>query len=276
MKNIVWLASYPKSGNTWLRLFLSALMNNDQLKLNEFKSDGIFSSRSIFSSFTDLDSTYLTFDEVNRMIPHVYQQLSKENEHRNIFLKIHDAYSFNTIPSGNTKCAIYLVRNPLDIVASFANHLNKNIQQIINFMIDDNAWLVKQNNNENDHNYFPLFIGNWSYHVESWAFAQLPFPVKVIKYEDMVKNPLSTFTEIVDFIGIRVSPHDISKAIQETHFNNLRKKEAEKGFSESSKNGNPFFRFGKAGRWKIELTNEQAECIIKQHAKTMSLFDYTY
>ena len=86
-QKIVWLASYPKSGNTWFRAFLTTLLNEGELDINEMKTDGIFSSRQILEAFTDLDSTYLYADEVKTLIPEVFVDLESFYQKENLFYK---------------------------------------------------------------------------------------------------------------------------------------------------------------------------------------------
>ena len=87
LKKIVWLASYPKSGNTWFRAFLTALLNDGDLDINQMKTDGIFSSRFIFDNSTDLDSTYLYDEEVKNMLPEVFCDMAQCIKKRTCLLK---------------------------------------------------------------------------------------------------------------------------------------------------------------------------------------------
>src|ERR1700744_765885 len=126
-KKIIWLASYPKSGNTWFRAFLTALLGDGDLNINMMKTDGIFSSRGIFDDATDMDSTYLYDDEVKQALPEVFTHVVSQYAKPRLFVKIHDAYTMSVdgtpiIPAEPTLCALYFIRNPLDVAGSFANH----------------------------------------------------------------------------------------------------------------------------------------------------------
>lgn len=92
---IVWLASYPKSGNTWFRAFLTALLGDGDLNINQMRTDGIFSSRHIFDDATDMDSTYLYDSEVKQMLPDVFTHVVSQYAKPKLFVKVHDAYSIN-------------------------------------------------------------------------------------------------------------------------------------------------------------------------------------
>src|SRR5690554_5847280 len=156
-KKIVWLASYPKSGNTWFRAFLSALLGDGELNINEMKTDGIFSSRGIFDSCTDLDSTYLRDEEIKVLLPDVFCNVAAEYEKERLFIKIHDAYTYNQfeqpiVPTQPSYGALYFIRNPLDIVASLANHNGSTIDQAITLMNNSKGCLARQRNNLNVNN----------------------------------------------------------------------------------------------------------------------------
>ena len=277
-KKIVWLASYPKSGNTWFRAFLTALMNNGELNINEIKTNGMFSSRQIFSAFTDIDSTYLYDEEAKILQPEVFNQLSNEYEQERTFIKVHDAYTFNSvmqpiIPTQGTLCAIYFIRNPLDIAGSLANHNSISIDTAVNSLIKDDFTLARQDGNFNNFNQFRQFLSNWSFHVESWT-SILPFPVKVIKYEDMVQNPYETFSKAIDFLGLSYNPESIYKAIEASSFNNLKQQELANKFKEVLSIDNPFFRKGSINNWEDELNKTQISLLAKKHKKIMTLFNY--
>src|ERR1700742_3075872 len=93
-KKIVWLASYPKSGNTWFRTFLTALLNDGDLDINHIKTDGIFSSKETFENATDLDPAYLYDSEAKDLQTEVYRYLEQFSQKENMFVKIHDAYNY--------------------------------------------------------------------------------------------------------------------------------------------------------------------------------------
>ncbi|MGZ3874703.1 MAG: sulfotransferase domain-containing protein [Mucilaginibacter sp.] len=277
-KKIVWLASYPKSGNTWFRAFLTALLGDGDLNINEMKTDGIFSARGIFDSCTDLDSTYLRDEEVKLLQPEVYCHLAKEYEKERLFVKVHDAYTYNElnqpiIPTPPTLCAIYLIRNPLDVVASLANHNGSTIDAAIKLMNNPKGTLARQKGNLNVNNQFSQLMLDWSGHAESWT-AQTGFPVLAVRYEDMLADPLATFSRAVAFMGVDTTADKILKAIEETRFDKLKAQEAAGGFKEKNPRSESFFRSGSKGNWEKELTAAQAESILTHHADVMRKYNY--
>jgi hypothetical protein len=276
--NIIWLASYPKSGNTWFRAFLSALLNdNEQVDINGLKMNAIFASREIFDAFTDLDSASLYDEEVKEKIPWVYQQLSDESLAPR-YIKVHDAYTFNSaqqpiIPTDATICAIYFIRNPLDLAASFANHISASLDHAIGIMNNPNGCLCAQKNNLNTNKQFRQLMLSWSMHVKSWT-NHSAFPVMVVRYEDMLNDTFNTFAAMTDFIGLKATPEKIRVCIEQVGFEKLQEKESESGFREKLPKTKQFFRSGKAGNWKHELTREQALSIVQHHYEMMKQFSY--
>jgi hypothetical protein len=276
-KKIVWLASYPKSGNTWFRAFLTALLNDGEVDINDMETDGIFSSRQIFDLCTDLDSTCLTDEEVKLLQPDVFNCLAAITNKERLFIKVHDAYTYNQlhkpiIPVESTFCAIYIIRNPLDVACSFASHLDRTIDEAIHIMNNPNGILVKQKDNLNINNQFIQLMHSWSGHVESWT-EQSGIPLLIIRYEDLFNDPLTLFTQAVRFIGLTANAGQIKKATSASSFSQLKWNENEKGFRERI-TSNTFFRKGKSGNWKNELNNEQINNIISRHGKLMQLYNY--
>lgn len=277
-KKVIWLASYPKSGNTWFRAFLTALFGNGCLDINEMKRDAIFSSRDIFEHSTDLDSTWLYDEEVKLLQPEIFTEVSSHYKKDRLFIKIHDAYILNKaekpiVPAEPTLCALYFIRNPLDIVASLANHNGSTIDEAIKLMNDTEGCFARQSRNRNTNNQFRQLMFDWSGHVKSWTDG-LPFPVMVIRYEDMLLDTAKIFKKAIDFVGLNVIEDAVMQAINESSFEKLKEKENKDGFREKNKRSPSFFRSGSMGNWELELTDEQAKNITDLHGQVMKVYDY--
>jgi len=277
-ENIIWLASYPKSGNTWFRAFLSVLLNDGDLDINQMKITGIFSSKVLFENFTDLDPAYLYDSEAKALQTEVFMHLAQFFQKKDLFIKIHDAYTYRNddqplVPSLCTRCAIYFIRNPLDVVGSFANHIGGTIDEAIRLMNKSDCALAVQPDNYNLNNQFKQLMLSWSGHVESWT-AGLPFPVMVIRYEDMIADTYVAFSKALTFMGIAAAKEQIEAAIAASTFEQLQKKEQEKGFYEKNIKSPVFFRKGKAGNWKNELTESQIADITANHKAVMTRYNY--
>lgn len=270
-KQIVWLASYPKSGNTWFRSFLTALLKEKEVDLNQMVSDGIFSGKNYMENILDLNSDYLSRQQIESYQRITFSHLSATSKKR-LFIKVHDAFTYSQvdglplIPEKPTQMAVYLLRNPLDVVLSLANHIGKSTEKAMGkYIINPFGSLA------NEQFYQPL--GTWSMHVESWL-EKPAFPVHFMRYEDMKAKPFETFKAAVEAIGMEVTDEQIQGAIEATEFEKLQKKEQEKGFKEKAIPTSNFFFKGQVGRWKEELTPAQIERIRTVNEPMMRYFGY--
>lgn len=276
-KKIIWLASYPKSGNTWFRVFLSNLLSNDDkpADINNLYNTPIASSRQIFDDLTGLSSSELTYNEIENLRPEVYKQIAIEAEDI-IYQKIHDAYHLTSkgnflIPTEYSKGIIYFVRNPLDVAISFAHHSNCSIAKSITNMSNANYSFCAKN--DKLQNQLVQKLDTWSNHVESWL-NQKNIPVYLMRYEDMISDTFNTFKKAADFIGIKASDEQIQKAIKHSSIDELQKQERVNGFKEKSQNSESFFRKGEVNNWKDILSKEQINDIINKNSEVMKRLGY--
>jgi aryl sulfotransferase len=276
MSGIYWLASYPKSGNTWFRTFLSNFHSNGEqpVVINELDSDIIASARAWLDDVLGFDTADLSDAEIERLRPSVYDWGSQDAEVG--YHKIHDAYTYT--PTGeplvgreSIRGAVYILRNPLDVASSAANHWHKSVDASIQRM---NAQThLSQMRRKGLHAQVPQQLLSWSQHVLSWVDAP-GLNVKVIRYEDMLNDALNTFRSAIQFLQLPDDIARIQKAIRFSDFKELARQEAEKGFGEKPPKAEKFFRKGQSGAWREELTPEQVERIIADHAEVMQRFGY--
>ena len=139
-KNIVWLASYPKSGNTWFRIFLSNLFSDSHppVNINDLTETTISSNRSIIDSYLGIHSSELTAEEIDKLRPQVFKRFSDEKE-GTAYVKTHEAWTLNSrgnpiFPEEITEGVIYLIRNPLDIAISYSYHNSESIDETISLL----------------------------------------------------------------------------------------------------------------------------------------------
>jgi aryl sulfotransferase len=267
--NIVWLASYPKSGNTWLRIFLANLVqgNNDfENPIINLPLSSIASNRRLFDEAVGYPSSDLYHDEIAALRSTAYQYISPEID-KTYYMKIHDAYQ----PSRASQKAIYLIRNPLDVVVSFAAHRNRSIDETLQFMSKMDAKLARKKSGLSQQLCQPLL--SWRRHVLSWV-DNPDIPVHVVRYEDMLTNPLATFTGVIVFLGLSFDSLSIQRAFQLSDFEHLKKYEAKHGFNEKSAKAKCFFRQGQSGGWRSILTERQVASIRQKHADVMRRFGY--
>ncbi|MGE5458833.1 MAG: sulfotransferase domain-containing protein [Methanobacterium sp.] len=276
MAELIWLASYPKSGNTWFRIFISNLLSgkDEPVNINDLLTDGIASNRNLFDDLVGIEASDLTFDEIDFIRPDIYRRMIDESD-KNLYIKIHDAYTLLTdgrplFPKHKAK-AIYLIRNPLDVAVSFSYHLSASIDKTIANMENDAFAFCSMNNRL--HNQLRQKLLSWSNHVVSWVDNDI-MPVEVIRYEDMKSQPLETFKRAVDFIGLPCEEQKIMKAIQFSDFKVLKQQEEKDTFYERPPQAESFFRQGSSGDWINHLSDEQTNRIINAHKEIMQRFGY--
>jgi len=275
-----WLASYPKSGNTWFRAFLANLLNeaDTPVSINELHTGNIASARGWIDDVLGFDTADLSPQEILRLRPIAYDWLFRDAT-QYAYHKIHDAFlsvdgeqdGRPLFAGGDILGALYFVRNPLDVAISYAHHCSVSIDQAIEFMGDANHCMAKSERRLVDQLAQPLLT--WSQHVLSWVDAP-HIPVLTIRYEDMHADGHNTFSRASQFLR---QPHDavrIEKAMQKSSFEELKQQELREGFRERSQKAESFFRNGKVGDWRERLSPQQIEKIIREHFDVMRRFDY--
>lgn len=273
MGGIVWLASYPKSGNTWVRAFLANLfLNPDQPvdinRLHEFAfgdARADFFERVSGKKLEDMDD-----DELHRLRPKVHRLIAAARP-ETVFAKTHNAsLSIGGVPlitAEVTAGAIYVVRNPLDVTVSYAHHFGLTIDQTIEAMASEANHVLTIGRNV-----FQV-ITSWSAHVASWTEAP-GLMCHVVRYEDMSRTPVKTFGEMMKFLRLPPDPARLKKAIRFSSFETLAKQERKHGFIEQSKNVDRFFRKGRVADWRQALSPAQVEAVIANQKETMIKFGY--
>lgn len=276
-KGIFWLASYPKSGNTWFRIVLANLMNTsaNSVDLNQLNTGAIASARGWVDEALGFDSAILSHDELDQLRPAAYKWHSEQNNQVG-YHKIHDAYThinsgMPLIPTEGCLGALYFIRNPLDVVISFANHSCCSIDQAIENMSNQTFAFCKGKHKQ--HNQLRQWLLSWSLHVNSWATVQ-DINVLMIRYEDMKLNTLATFTKAIEFLQLGSSQEDIQRALANASIEKLQQQEVHSGFNEKPAKVGRFFRKGIVGDWQETLTPGQINRIVSDHGEMMQQFGY--
>ena len=292
MTRTIWLASYPKSGNTWFRIFVANLSAKagKPADINDLQESGaIASARGQFDHLLLIDSGLLTHEETDCLRPRVYEELARGAEDDEYdkpqdalpvrFVKVHDAYTVT--PTGEPLLAgrrgadgaIVIVRDPRDIAPSLANHNNSSIDAAIAFMNDHRAGFCVKRNRQ--HSQLRQQMPTWSGHIASWL-DQADIPVHLVRYEDIQADTFGTFRRALDFAGQPASAEDIQRAVGFADFAELRRQEEDAGFRETLPRdlGATFFRRGEVGGWRDELSAEQVARIEAAHAPMMRRLGY--
>jgi len=276
-KNMVWLASYPKSGNTWFRIFLSNLFSDslDPININDLTKTPISSDRNLIDTYLGMHSSELTHEEIDNLRPEVFNKISEEISELS-YHKTHDAWTLNSkgrpiFPAEITRGVMYIIRNPLDLAISYAYHNGETIDQTISLLNNNDARIASKKNKLNTQT--QQILTSWSDHVISWI-DQSKLPVHIIRYEDMLDDPLRTFGAALEFLQLGYTESDIIRAIKNSSFNILKEMETDDDFKERSIKSESFFRKGKSGEWKARLSEPQIHKIVSHHKETMQRFGY--
>lgn len=275
--NIVWLASYPKSGNTWFRIFLANLFADKDVPqdINKLEiSTPVAASRGLFANVAGWSSSALNLSELRLLQPSVYRQLSAQQK-ESCYLKTHEAYTKNAsnqfihAPEAS-QAVLYFVRNPLDVCLSWANHCGISTDRSIQQMAHS-QWLAGKKAIGNSQ--YAQQTLSWSQHVLTWT-QQADMPCLVMRYEDMLAKPEKTFSQAVSFLGLEYSMQQIEKALRFSRFDQLKQQEQQSGFAEKPDKSKAFFRQGKANAWQNELTEVQVQRLLESHGAVMQTFGY--
>ena len=214
---ITWLASYPKSGNTWMRVFLTNLRRGGTTPadINDLDPTIGASGREVFDRLLGYDTANLTHDEIDALRPDVYTHLAAHAD-TPLICKVHDAYTHlpdgrPLFPTTAASVVIYLVRNPLDVSVSLAHHNQMaGIDPAIDLMRDPQATLGARTRT----GAFRQQLLSWSGHVRSWVDAP-ELAVHVVRYEDLLSRPVETFSAAATFVGLAVTPDAVARALAE-------------------------------------------------------------
>lgn len=272
-KNIVWLASYPKSGNTWTRIFLANYLLNRQepMPINQVHRLGI--GDSIAKTYRMVAGGPIDTRDLRGMLalrPKVLNGITGNGADVN-FVKTHNirdiAMGVELVPTPLTKAAVYILRNPLDVIPSYARHYGLTHEQTAEAMERDDHLA------HGDAETVPQYLGNWSRHVKSWT-GRTPFPVLALRYEDLKADPETSFSRLLEHIGVPVDAERLSRAIRFSSFEEVSRQETETGFVEKSPTAERFFHGGRSGGWRETLTPEIIERVTKAHGSTMRAHGY--
>jgi len=276
---IIWLASYPKSGNTWLRMFLRAyfLSKDKKFSINDEGDAGY--ETNTFPNIEILKEKKINYNKFEEIVKNWLELQKFINLNNKInFLKTHNGnFNINGFPftnTENTAGGIYIVRDPRDVALSLSNHFNISHQEAVDNMKNMQHYEFYDVNLSKG--FKRTIMGNWPSNYNSWRYYQ-GRDIHLVKYEDMIKEPTNTFYKILKYINLFKSfdldEKKIKNAIETTSFKNLSKMENEKGFKELG-SGSNFFRKGKIGDWQESLEPRLAKEIENNFKKEMKELGY--
>ncbi len=272
---LYWLASYPKSGNSWMRILLTNYLadGDEPADINRLGAGRITSARQVFDDNVGVEASDLTQDEMERYRPAVYDRISVQADEP-IFIRIHDAVTRTpgghlTLSKAASAGVIYLLRNPLDIAVPLAHHKSSSVAKMVTKMGDPTFHFVEAPM----HHPLVQRLSTWSGHVTSWV-DEPGLRVLVVRYEDLHDDALGAFADLIRFCGLDDDPARIAKAVDFSRFERTKAQEETHGYAGKSERASSFFRKGVVGSWRESLTPDLVDRLIADHGDVMRRFGY--
>ena len=269
---IIWLASYPKSGNTWLRIFLENLFRNTQSPADINDLSVVKFSDNSFSLYETVSGKSLRNENdsnIHKLRNQVQKYMGSHSE--TVFAKTHNAVmNFENSPLiwlEHLAGVVYVIRNPLDMLISFSDHYNLTIDDTIEAISSPYHRI-----NSTEKGIFQI-LGGWSNHYYSWFSVENLSPL-CLRYEDMIQNPVKSFGKLTKFLGLPKDTPRLKRAIRNSSFQVVSQQETRSGFAEQSRAGHKFFRQGKVGSYRRVLSGDQIAKVIDNHGELMVEIGY--
>ncbi|MFM7362521.1 MAG: sulfotransferase domain-containing protein [Cyanobacteriota bacterium] len=289
-----YLASYPKSGNTWCRVFITELrrlagldsqaataaaqQEERELRLNRDLATGsIVSSRHWLDDQLGIDSSDLRWSELDKLRGRVGHQRALYAECLR-YHKVHDAFvsadsgGRPVVPVEGCKGAVVVIRHPADVAVSLSHFFSWDLERCVAFQLNEQAALCRSSKRGGQQ--VRQFMGSWANHVRSWMDQDL-IPVLLLRYEDVLAQPEQEFSRLAQFLDLPAEQALIAEAVANTRFDKLRAKEEEEGgFHERPEGCERFFRSGRSGEGQERLSVEQWGQMQDRFRETLSRFRY--
>jgi len=281
---IIWISSYPKSGNTWLRTLISAYY---------YSEDGIFKEDLLKNItqfpdkfyFKDFDYNPSIVADTSKFWIEAQKKINHDKKIR--FFKTHNFYgsinNINFTDKKNSLGCIYIVRDPRNVITSLKNHYELDYNEALKFMLSEKKYLCDFRNPGNFSDF--QFISSWEKNYQTWKY-QKDFPVKIVRYEDLLKDTNEVFRDLIKFINIllenneKIKEKKFKNAISSTTFEKLKNYEKKKGFDEAvfskyEKKKVPFFNLGPKNNWNKILDKNLQQDLFNIFSKNLTELGYS-
>ncbi len=284
---IIWLASYPKSGNTWLRFFIISLLlkENNEVSLKDLEEIKQFPTNYHYKNFNISKSNLGNLNEISKHWINAQKVINSDNKIR--FFKTHNALLKidNNIFTNeeNTLGTIHIVRDPRNVISSINNHFHhKSVEESKEFILDERKGIFNKSKIEQNSIFtLPQVIGSWKTHYNSWKLIRKNY--LLVKYEDLIEKPEAEFKRIANYLEpllkVKFTNENITKAIKLSSFDRLKKIEKKDGFLESVTNSETgkketFFNLGPKNDWKKILNKNISDEICRKFKIEMKELGY--
>ncbi|MEM6482540.1 MAG: sulfotransferase domain-containing protein [Pseudomonadota bacterium] len=270
LRRIIWLASYPKSGNTWVRSLLAHyfMPPGQAPDINNLRR---FTTADVRQDFYDLAAGRpfigSSIEDWLKVRPEALRLIAKSKQGKH-FVKTHCSpiivQNTHIILPEVTAGAIYVLRNPFDVVPSFARHTSASIDDAIERMCNTETFMGT------DTGIYDI-LGRWDDHITRWTSAP-GLPIHVVRYEDLLGKPAQAMQDLLKFLSIKPESPKIARAVKATRFETMKKQEEKDGFHERPAHMESFFTRGKAGGWRDDLTPAQVGRIRDEFAPVLQKY----
>ena len=274
---IIWLASYPKSGNTWVRILINQLLHFDEKNRNVLENLDNIELYPKISQFSGLSENLSNRENVVRNWVNSQERICADKKTR--IFKTHnvlggfgkDQFTNNKLTLG----VIHIVRDPRNVISSILNHYSlETLEEAKKFIFEKNNWIGGLN-------HLDTFISSWAIHYQSWKSFKKNY--LLIKYENLIKDPKYELIKISkylrEFFPHKLSERSLEIILDKSSFQNLKSLEKSGKFKEqitSKSTGEKinFFNLGPSNNWKKTLDPEISKKIEKEFRQEMLELGY--
>jgi hypothetical protein len=265
----IWLASWPRSGNTWAR-FALLTMRRSGARLRELQGFGqSVTTGEALEHWLEIEAGDLTPAEVTALRPGLHAAFFAGRPPEPC--KIHDRWLPEVFAPAFTHATLYFIRDPRDVAVSWARFTGCSLDRAIAFLDDPEAALGSSARDGAGALHQP--IGRWSSHAQSWIDESGLAPL-VVRYEDMLADPANVFADMAAHLGWSVDAEAIARTVEATRFDRMADEERREGFFDRTDATDRFFAGGRAGGWRDTLSADQALSIVRAHGEVMARFGY--
>lgn len=272
-KSIVWLASYPKSGNTWLRVFIANYLANSTAPVSINQVHQLGTGDALIEHYRAVAGMGFNVADVAstmQLRSKVLQRIVSNGADVNL-VKTHNirtvAWDVELIPPEYTRSAFYVMRNPLDMVLSYARHYGLSHEKAAEAICHPANGLAA------DKRGVGQLLCSWGEHVACWTHSA-SYPMLVLRYEDLLLKPEQEFTRVIEHLGLQVDSERLRRSIKHSSFDQLQQQEKQQGFIERRDGDYTFFGRGKSGVWRDELAPDLVKYIRLRNKRMMKKYGY--
>ncbi|WP_193172337.1 sulfotransferase domain-containing protein [Nisaea nitritireducens] len=274
MSGILWLASFPKSGNTWLRVFIENLFRNsaEPVSINEL---GVVRYGDMMGPLYEKIAGKPLQEMSDAELHALREPLQKQwaQEAQTTIVKTHNALAMHEgrplIYLECTAGAAYVVRNVFDVTVSYADHYRLTLDDAVEAMTSG-----LQTTRTSPAAVFQV-LGTWTDHYRSWHAVENFNPL-TLRYEDMVKSPMKAFGSFMRYLGVPKNPERLKRAIKNSSFRVVSGQEKQSGFRERVHQSQKFFRSGGVGGYRDLLSDDHVKRLTERHYDLLLELGYVF